>query len=109
MLFEVASVDRGLAELEHARAPLGAAGLAPGVLLAAGPSSVRGFEDPDSDPERWVQRALELSEAGARILGGGAGTTEAHTRALALALGVLHPSTPPTRSGAPLDREASGC
>ncbi|HLV68084.1 MAG TPA: homocysteine S-methyltransferase family protein [Polyangiaceae bacterium] len=109
VLFEVASVDRGLVELERAREALHGAGLVPGVLLAAGPSAVRGFEHPDSDPERWVQRALELTEAGARIIGGGAGTTEAHTRALSLALGVLHPSAPPARSDAPLDRETSGC
>lgn len=65
-----------------------------GVLLAASPSSVRGFADPSSDPKEWVAPAVEITASGARIIGGGAGTSEAHTEALAIALGMLHPSMP---------------
>jgi methionine synthase I (cobalamin-dependent) len=96
VLFEVPSIDAGIAELERACALPGE--LVPGVLLAGGPESVRGFADPTSDAARWARRALELDAHGARIIGGGAGTTEAHTAALALELGVLHPSLPAPRS-----------
>jgi hypothetical protein len=58
---------------------------------------VRSFPDPCSDPKHWVDRALDLDGSGARIIGGGAGTTEAHTEALTRALGVLHPSMPVAR------------
>ncbi|HEY3236775.1 MAG TPA: homocysteine S-methyltransferase family protein [Polyangiaceae bacterium] len=98
ILFEVVSVDRGLEELARAHWVFESAGSVPGVLLAGSSRSVRGFEDPDSEPERWVSRALELSAAGARVLGGGASTTETHTAALAHALGALHPSLPSQRS-----------
>jgi len=92
LLFEVPSVTIGLLELERARGAIEAANLLPGVLLAASHAALRGFVDPTSEPEQWAEHALDLSTAGARVLGGGAGTTEAHTRALALALGSLHPS-----------------
>jgi len=95
VLFEVPSVEVGLAELVAARSALADVGLKAGVLLAASESSVRGFEDEGSDPDAWAARALDLADAGARVIGGGAGTTEAHTRTLAAALGVLHPSLPP--------------
>lgn len=93
VLLEVASVAHGLDHLRELRATGHDRGV-PGVLLASGVSSVRGFPDPDSDPDRWARRALELDEAGARVIGGGAGTTEAHTASLARALGALHPSLP---------------
>lgn len=92
LLFEVPSVTIGLRELERARPAVEAANLLPGVLLAASHAALRGFVDPTSEPEQWAEHAIDLSSAGARVLGGGAGTTEAHTRALALALGSLHPS-----------------
>jgi len=105
LLFEVPHIEVGLRELERFRNALETHGIFPGVLLAASESAVRGFDDPLSDPEHWVERALDLSLGGARVIGGGAGTTEAHTRALALALGSLHPSVPARRSDTELDRD----
>ena len=99
VLFEVPSVKSGLEQLERlSRVPEGTirrGGLGiSGMLLAASDQSVRGFADPDADAEHWLERALDLDASGARIIGGGAGTTEAHTAALARALGALHPSLP---------------
>jgi 5-methyltetrahydrofolate--homocysteine methyltransferase len=94
VLFEVPSVDVGIVALERAIA-IGGDSCIYGVLLAGGPSSVTGFPDTESDPVNWAVRAIELDARGARIIGGGAGTTEEHTEALALALGALHPSIPP--------------
>jgi methionine synthase I (cobalamin-dependent) len=105
ILFEVPSVASALEQLERARSDPDSAraasdsGSAPGVLLAASDHSVRGFPDPDSDPAHWVDRALDLDASGARLIGGGAGTTEAHSEALARALGSLHPSMPVARMG----------
>lgn len=104
VLFEVAHVTLGLAYLERFRAAFELHGISPGVLLAGSESSVRGFNDETSDPERWVERAVDLSLGGARAIGGGAGTTEAHTHSLAEALGSLHPSLPTRRSDTELDR-----
>ncbi|HEY6557093.1 MAG TPA: homocysteine S-methyltransferase family protein [Polyangiaceae bacterium] len=96
LLLEVSSIETAFARLEELTAALAAqlhpTGLAPGVLLAAGVASVRGFPDEDSDPLRWVQGALDLEARGCRVIGGGAGTTESHTAALARALGALHPT-----------------
>lgn len=108
VLFEAPSVSVALRELERAHSALESSGLIPGVLLAASDTSVRGFCDPTSEPAQWADHALDLSLAGARVLGGGAGTTEAHTQALALALGSLHPSVATTRSDTELDRGPSG-
>jgi 5-methyltetrahydrofolate--homocysteine methyltransferase len=108
VLFEAPSVSVGLRELERAQTALESSGLVPGVLLAASDQAVRGFVDPTTEPEQWAEHALDLSLAGARVLGGGAGTTEAHTRALAVALGSLHPSVATTRSDTELDRGPSG-
>jgi 5-methyltetrahydrofolate--homocysteine methyltransferase len=105
LLFEVPQIEIGLRELQRFKNALESHGVVPGVLLAASESAVRGFDDPLSDPEHWVERALDLSLGGARVIGGGAGTTEAHTRALALALGSLHPSVPTRRSDNELDRD----
>ena len=99
VLYEVPSVEVGLAELAKGRVALAAAGLKAGVLLAASANSVRGFAEHSADLAGWVERALELAEAGARVIGGGAGTTESHTRTLSAALGALHPSSPPARLG----------
>jgi methionine synthase I (cobalamin-dependent) len=104
VLFEVAAVDLGLAYLKHFRAAFEAHGIAAGVLLAGSETSVRGCNDEMSDPERWVERALDLTLGGARAIGGGAGTTEAHTLRLAQALGSLHPSLPVRCSDTELDR-----
>ena len=108
VLFEVSRVDLGLAYLERFQAAFELHGIIPGVLLAASEDSVRGFHDELSDPERWVERAVDLSQGGARVIGGGAGTTEAHTQWLAKALGSLHPSIPSRRSDTELDRGPSG-
>ena len=108
VLFEATSVEVALQALERAEVALEWSGLIPGVLLAASDQALRGFADPTSEPEKWAARALNLSRAGARVLGGGAGTTEAHTRALALALGSLHPSTAARRPDAGLNRDPSG-
>lgn len=105
LLFEVPHIDTGLRQLDRFRPALEQHGVFPGVLLAASENAVRGFDDALSDPEHWVERALDLSVGGARVVGGGAGTTEAHTRALALALGSLHPSVPDRHSDTQVDRE----
>ncbi|MEO8904788.1 MAG: homocysteine S-methyltransferase family protein [Polyangiaceae bacterium] len=107
VLFEVADVALGLAYLQRFRSAFEVHGIAPGVLLAGSNTSVRGFNDETSDPERWVERAVDLSMGGARAIGGGAGTTEAHTRCLAKALGSLHPSLPTGHSDTGLDRGRS--
>ncbi|HEY3256960.1 MAG TPA: homocysteine S-methyltransferase family protein [Polyangiaceae bacterium] len=104
ILFEVATVDLGLAYLQRFRPAFLLHGIAPGVLLASSEASVRGFHDETSNPQRWVERAMDLSLAGARAIGGGAGTTEAHTHCLAQALGSLHPSLPPQPNEGDLDR-----
>jgi methionine synthase I (cobalamin-dependent) len=108
VLFEVPHADIGLRDLERFSATLEHEALVAGVLLAASESSLPGFNDPLSDPERWVDRALDLSIGGARVIGGGAGTTEVHTRELAYALGSLHPSLPATRSDTELDGKPGG-
>jgi len=109
VLFEVAKVDSGLAYLERFRAAFAAHGIAPGVLLAGSEASVRGFHDETSNPLRWVERAVDLIRGGARAIGGGAGTTEAHTHHLAMALGSLHPSLPAQHPDAKLDRGPRDC
>jgi 5-methyltetrahydrofolate--homocysteine methyltransferase len=95
VLFEVASIEQGLERVQ--RVVDSGVKVVPGVLLAAGSQALRGFPEPLV--AGWVNRSLELTEAGARIVGGGAGTTEAHTHALATALGELHPSLPPSAPG----------
>lgn len=96
VLFEVQSVDEGLAKLRRVRDL--DLDIVPGALLTAAGDALRGFPSPLLPS--WVDRVVELTAAGARIVGGGAGTTEAHTRALASRLGVLHPSLPPDPSDA---------
>jgi methionine synthase I (cobalamin-dependent) len=107
ILLEVVSVESGLDQIEQTRVklseyprrvhaePLKGADI--GVLLAASGQSVRGFADENSNPERWVEHALDLESCGFRVIGGGAGTTEEHTAVLARALGALHPSVPAPR------------
>jgi methionine synthase I (cobalamin-dependent) len=98
VLFEVSSVARGVRELTATRDALAEAGLAVGILLAASEAALPGFPDTESVAEQWADHALDLDAAGARVIGGGAGTTEGHLRALARALGSLHPSLPPHHS-----------
>lgn len=91
VLFETPTIELALDRL--ARVAQWEMRIAPGVLLAAGDDAVRGF--PAELEPGWVERALELVDAGARIVGGGAGTTAAHSQALAAALRQLHPSIAP--------------
>lgn len=108
IVFEVPSVDLGVELLERAQAAAATEGLSTGVLLAASADSVRGFPDLQSPPVHWAERALDLDLHGARIIGGGAGTTEAHTAALVQALGFVHPSLPVSRSDTELDHSPPG-
>jgi methionine synthase I (cobalamin-dependent) len=106
VLFEVASIQEGIEQLRRAGSI--AQALAPGVLLAASSRAVRGFADTNSTPWRWASGAIELDTCGARVIGGGAGTTEAHTEALAQAMGVVHPSIPQSRSDTEVDHIPPG-
>jgi 5-methyltetrahydrofolate--homocysteine methyltransferase len=103
VLFEIASISRGLAELARAKESLAATGLASGVLLAASEAALPGFADHAVAPKTWCDHALDLDQAGARVIGGGAGTTEEHLRTLAVALGSLHPSVALLGSAAELE------
>ncbi len=94
VLFEVSSVTLGVRELALTKEALEEAELPVGILLAASESALPGFPDSASSAEQWADHALDLDIAGARVIGGGAGTTEEHLRALARALGSLHPSMP---------------
>ena len=62
-----------------------------------------GFADRLARAEAWADHALDLDLAGARVIGGGAGTTEEHLHALASALGSLHPSITARRSDTEID------
>ena len=108
VIFEVPEVDLGIEMLERSQASVSSEGLFPGVLLAASAESVRGFPDDECAPAHWAERALDLDVHGARIIVGGAGTTEAHSAALAHALGFVHPSLPSTRSDTELDQSPPG-
>jgi len=103
VLFEVPSVKLGLEELARTREALEDAGLVAGILLASSEDALPGFPDLASSPEQWADHALDLDLGGARVIGGGAGTTEGHLRALARALGSLHPSLPAHRSDTVVD------
>ena len=93
LLLEVDAVDRGLQYLTELEPYSGE--IVKGALLNAGSGSLRGFPEPFTPA--WVERAVELTDLGARIIGGGAGTTNDHTCALAARLGGLHPSLLPPR------------
>ncbi len=101
VLFEVTDAEQAVRSLERAHSVARPGSPALGVLLAGSPASVRGFPDTTLGPQGWVKRAADLGSMGARVIGGGAGTSEAHTEALAIALGELHPSVPPMRPDKP--------
>jgi methionine synthase I (cobalamin-dependent) len=105
LLFEVSSVALGLRALDRSREALEEVDLRAGVLLAASETALPGFPDIAGSPDSWADHALDLDMAGARVIGGGAGTTEEHLRALARALGSLHPSMPAHRSDTEIDTE----
>lgn len=67
-----------------------------GAVLAAAPEAVRGFEH-DATSTSWLEHLQRLEAAGARVLGGGAGTTEAHSRALRSRLSAQHSVPPPAQ------------
>jgi 5-methyltetrahydrofolate--homocysteine methyltransferase len=73
VLFEIPTVDVGLAWLDR--------------LLAAGSGRV-GFSPAAGDlvPEAWALDAKRLLDAGVRVIGGGAGTTQRHLAALSALL-----------------------
>lgn len=106
VLFEVASIQAGLEQLRRVGST--PHGLVPGILLAASQTAVRGFPDMSGNPWRWASGAIDLDSCGARVIGGGAGTTESHTAALAQAMGAVHPSIPQTRSDTEVDRIPPG-
>ncbi len=91
LVFESSCVESGVEFLQGLAAYDGP--LVKGALLNAAQGSLRGFPEPFS--HQWVDQAVALTDCGARIIGGGAGTTSAHTCALASHLGGLHPSLVP--------------
>ncbi|MDX2052990.1 MAG: homocysteine S-methyltransferase family protein [Polyangiaceae bacterium] len=102
VVLEVSGTQAGLDYLER----LKSTSVAPlGVLMAAGAQSVRGFADEAGDLRAWAARVLALTSPVCRIIGGGAGTTEAHTRSLAVSLGSLPP--PALHAHAPLDGQSA--
>jgi S-methylmethionine-dependent homocysteine/selenocysteine methylase len=57
-----------------------------GVLLAASPESQHGVPDTTTPLEVWVAACKRLVDGGARLVGGGAGTTSKHVAMLSRAL-----------------------
>jgi 5-methyltetrahydrofolate--homocysteine methyltransferase len=57
-----------------------------GILLAASPESQHGVPDLSTSIEAWAAACKRLVDAGARLVGGGAGTTAKHVAALSRAL-----------------------
>ena len=58
-----------------------------GVLLAASPECQHGVPDTTTSVDAWAAACKRLVEAGARFVGGGAGTTAKHVAVLARVLG----------------------
>lgn len=75
LLLEVSAPEVGLRAIERASAGAGSAKI--GVLLAANEAA---------SVEDWARGAKALADAGARVVGGGMGTTAGHVAALAHAL-----------------------
>lgn len=95
ILFELEEISRATELLDKLGGPNEKSGGYPyGVLLASSPQSVRGYPDRSSAPKAWAEQVQKLKNSGVRVLGGGAGTTESHTLALAEALTALHPCLP---------------
>jgi len=95
VMVSVSSVELGLSLLDRLRAsrlrvPLG-------VELAARASNELGASRGDEAPELWAASAKRLIDAGARVLGGGSGTTDHHVAALSklLRMGETRPLYPP--------------
>ncbi|KYF90356.1 methionine synthase [Sorangium cellulosum] len=82
LLFEVASVDLGLNVLRRLEGVAHEAQV--GVLLGAEPAADGSDRLASAEVcDAWAASAVRLIEAGARMLGGGTGTTLAHLGALA--------------------------
>ncbi|WP_437670999.1 homocysteine S-methyltransferase family protein [Sorangium sp. So ce131] len=83
LLFEVASAELGLSVLRRLEGI--AHEVQVGLLLSAEPSQGDAADGlaPAEVCDAWAASAMRLIEAGARMLGGGAGTTLAHLGALA--------------------------
>lgn len=77
LLFEVPSAESGVALLERVRAVVPETPL--GFVAAALP---RGASGAGESPDAWAASAKRLLDAGARVLGGGVGTTYQHLAAL---------------------------
>jgi S-methylmethionine-dependent homocysteine/selenocysteine methylase len=80
VLLEVPGLACAAALLERAKrvVPGVAVGVAPGAMEAG----ADGVDDPAARIEAWAQGAKRLVDAGARVLGGGPGTTTRHLAAL---------------------------
>jgi 5-methyltetrahydrofolate--homocysteine methyltransferase len=78
LLFEVPSVAAGLATLERACTAVPSSPI--GVVVSA---ITGGSEEALELPDAWAVSAKRLLEAGARVIGGGLGTTSRHAAALA--------------------------
>jgi 5-methyltetrahydrofolate--homocysteine methyltransferase len=83
LLFEVASADLGLGVLRRLESVAHEAQI--GLLLGAEPAPRDGADRlaPAEACDAWATSAARLIEAGARMMGGGTGTTLAHLGALA--------------------------
>jgi 5-methyltetrahydrofolate--homocysteine methyltransferase len=78
LLFEVPSVACGLALLDRVGATV------PGSPIGIVPSAITGGSEEALElPDAWAASAKRLLDAGARVIGGGLGTTSRHAAALA--------------------------
>lgn len=82
VLLDVADADMGMRAIERATSAFDEGRI--GLVLAA-PGNQAGATPPAA--EAWSREAKRLVDAGARVIGGGAGTTPHHTTALAQLLG----------------------
>lgn len=88
VLMEVPSLACAQALLERARraVPVLAIGVAPGVIIRASDPVGVVVHDAETEAEAWAHGAKKLIDAGARIIGGGPGTTARHLAALSALL-----------------------
>jgi 5-methyltetrahydrofolate--homocysteine methyltransferase len=77
LLFEVPSAESGLTLLERLRVSL------PDARVGIVPSATGVSGDSIELPDVWAASAKRLLDAGARVIGGGVGTTSRHVAALA--------------------------
>lgn len=84
VLLDVADADMGLRAIERATNAFDEGRI--GLVLAA-PAPAPAATRREDSAEAWAREAKRLVDAGARVIGGGAGTTPHHTTALAQLLG----------------------